>query len=103
MKSKSLNGAWTLYYAESGKYNVNMHGGEYIDGNTKEAISFKNVLVLYTKQWYYTDGTHKIYDTIGSGEVPAREIKDIEIEWASGDITIQVADVWQATSTVTEM
>ena len=31
--------------------------------------------------------------TIGSGEVPAREIKDIEIEWASGDITIQVADV----------
>ena len=31
--------------------------------------------------------------TIGSGEVPAWEIKDIEIEWASGDITIQVADI----------
>ena len=30
--------------------------------------------------------------TLGSGEVPAREIKAIEIEWAAGSITIETAD-----------
>ena len=66
----------------SGKYKVNMHGGEYIDANTKEAVTFKNVLVLYTKQWYYSDGMHKIYDTIGSGEgYAAINGKIVPITW----------------------
>ena len=82
IKFKSGKKTILSYNSESGKYNVNMHGGEYIDGNTKEAISFKNVLVLYTKQWYYTDGMHKIYDTIGSGEgYAAINGKIVPITW----------------------
>lgn len=56
------------YDAAADRYNINIHGSEHIDGNTGDPVTFKNVIAIYTKQWYYTDGTHKFYDTIGSGE-----------------------------------
>ena len=56
------------YDASAGEYGLNMHGTEHIDGNTNEPVTFKNVIAIYTKQTYASDGTHKFYDTIGSGE-----------------------------------
>ena len=44
---------------------------------------------LYT---FRTDTQSDAY-ILGGGEVPAREIREIEIEWTSGDITIQTADI----------
>ena len=79
---KSKKKTVLTYDAAAGVYNVNMHGGEYIDGNTNKPVTFKNVIVLYTKQWYYTNGMHKIYDTIGSGEgYAAINGKIVPITW----------------------
>ena len=70
------------YDAAKGVFNVYMQGTQYIDCNTKEPITYKNVIVLYTKQWYYSDGMHKIYDTIGSGEgYAAINGKIVPITW----------------------
>ena len=80
---KSKKKTILTYDAAAGVYNVNMHGGEYIDGNTGKPVTFKNALVLYTNQWYYSDGMHKFYDTIGSGEgYAAINGKIVPITWA---------------------
>lgn len=82
IKFKSGKKTILTYDATSGQYNVNMHGAEYIDGNTGNPITFKNVLVLYTNQWYYSDGMHKFYDTIGSGQgYAAINGKIVPITW----------------------
>lgn len=65
---KSKKKTILTYDASIGQYKLNMHGSEHIDGNTGEPVTFKNVIAIYTKQWYYSDGIHKFYDTIGSGE-----------------------------------
>ncbi len=65
---KSKKKTVLTYDAAIGQYKLNMHGSEHIDGNTNQPVTFKNVIAIYTKQWYYTDGMHKIYETIGSGE-----------------------------------
>lgn len=49
-------------------YKINIHGTEHIDGNTNKPVTFKNVIALYTKQWYADSSGHKFYNTIGSGE-----------------------------------
>ena len=43
----------------------------------------------------YSFRTDTQYDAyiLGGGEVLAREVREIEIEWSSGDITIQTADI----------
>ena len=40
---------------------------------------------------FRVDTQSEVY-ALGGGEIPAREIREIEIEWAAGDITIQTAD-----------
>lgn len=83
IKFKSGKKTILTYDTAAGVYNVNMHGGEYIDGNTNQPVTFKNALVLYTKQWYYSDGMHKFYDTIGSGEgYAAINGKIVPITWS---------------------
>ncbi len=57
-----------IYNADSRQYKMMQYGKDNIDGNTGEAVTFKNVVVLYTKQWKAFDGVHIYYDTIGSGE-----------------------------------
>lgn len=82
IKFKSGKKTIFIFDKASGKYNVNMHGSEYIDGNTDELITFKNVLVLYTNQWYHSDGMHKLYDTIGTGKgYAAINGKIVPITW----------------------
>lgn len=70
------------YDASIGEYKLNMHGTEHIDGNTNEPVTFKNVIAIYTKQTYASDGTHKFYDTITSGEgYAAINGKIMPIKW----------------------
>ena len=56
------------YNADKKNYTMYQHGQDHIDGNTGEVLTFKNVIAIYTKQWYHSDGMHKFYDTIGSGD-----------------------------------
>lgn len=53
---------------EKQAYKMYQHGQDHIDGNTGEVVTFKNVIAIYTNQTYYTNGMHKFYDTIGTGE-----------------------------------
>ncbi len=70
------------YNAETKQYGLDMHGTEHIDGNTNEPVTFKNVIAIYTKQWVASDGTHKFYTTIGSGEgYAAINGKIVPITW----------------------
>lgn len=59
----------TFVYSESTQnYKMIQHGKDNVDGNTGNVVTFKNVIAIYTNQWYHSDGTHKFYDTIGSGK-----------------------------------
>lgn len=62
-KTTTLN-----YDAEKKQYKMYQHDQDHIDGNTGEVVTFKNVIAIYTKEYYHSDGTHKLYDTIGTGE-----------------------------------
>ena len=54
------------YHAEDGKYYAAQHGGDYIDGNTGETISFNNVLVLKATTSFLTEKKLSI-KTTGEG------------------------------------
>ena len=80
---KSKKKTVLTYDASIGQYKLNMHGTEHIDGNTNQPVTFKNVIAIYTKQWYHSDGMHKFYDTIGSGEgYAAIGGKIVPISWS---------------------
>ena len=71
------------YDASLGQYKINIHGTEHIDGNTNEPVTFKNVIAIYTKQWYADSAGHKFYDSIGSGEgYAAINGKIVPIKWS---------------------
>lgn len=56
------------YDAATGLYTMSQFGDEHTDGNTGEAVSFKNVLAIYTDQWLSPNGVNMLYETITSGE-----------------------------------
>lgn len=57
------------YDEKSGLYAASQYGEEWIDGNTGEAITFRNVIALYAKQSQSVSGSaRQFYDLIGSGE-----------------------------------
>lgn len=58
------------YDAATGLYKMSQYGKEYIDGNSGEQMTFKNVMVLYTSQWNRHDGEYSrsYYDLVGEGE-----------------------------------
>ena len=61
----------TFTYDEStGLYRAAQYGKDYIDGNTKEVMTFRNVLVLVTDQWMIADSYYyrSYYDLITSGD-----------------------------------
>lgn len=68
VKFKSGKTTTFTFDTEKQAYKMFQHGQDHIDGNTGEVVTFKNVIALYTKQTYASDGTHKFYDTIGTGE-----------------------------------
>lgn len=57
-----------VYSTNTQNYKLVQHGQDHIDGNNGNVVTFKNVIAIYTNQWYHSDGMHKLYDTIGSGE-----------------------------------
>jgi hypothetical protein len=56
------------YNPETGSYTMKQFDQELIDGNTNKAVTFKNVLAIYTDQRRASNNVHMFYDTIGSGE-----------------------------------
>ena len=68
VKFKSGKTTTLKYDAATKEYKLFMHGTEHIDGNTGKALTFKNVIAIYTDQKVIDSGGHKVYETIGSGE-----------------------------------
>ena len=65
-------GSYTKYtaftYDEKTKlYSAAQHGGDYIDGNTRKAIAFRNVVALYAPTSVQSDGKLLTINTVGSG------------------------------------
>lgn len=105
------------YDEATGLYKTSQYGSEYIDAATGETMTFRNVMVLYTDQWfrhdgeyprsYYTlDGTGDGYLAIGGQIVPIQWSRDglrsnfsytladgTPITLAAGTTYIAVADV----------
>lgn len=71
------------YNADTGLYEAAQYGKDYVDANTGEVMTFRNVLVLYADQWKDADGYRSFYDLIGSGEgVFACDGQLVKILWS---------------------
>lgn len=57
-----------LYDASTGLYKMMQFKKDNIDGNTDQALTFKNILVLYTEMWLSPNGVNVFHETLGSGE-----------------------------------
>lgn len=84
------------YDSASKKYLISEHGDKFLDGNTNEQVSVKNVLVLYTKyRREYSGSTTLLADMTGGKGVYMCEGKMIDIEWALAEgkgLTLKKAD-----------
>ena len=56
------------YHADTGLYTAEQHGGSYNDGNTKEAVTFRNVLAIWAPTKVLDNYGRLKIDLIGSGE-----------------------------------
>ena len=72
------------YDAASKKYLIREHGDKYIDGNTKEQVGVKNVLVLYAKDWHDYSKTGFDKGTSSGTGTYLCEGKMIDIKWTRG-------------------
>ena len=74
-----------LYDDVSGLYSLRQNGKNIIDGNTGEAVSFRNVVVLKADQTRASEGNYvrSYYDLIGEGEGHlAVDGKIVDICWS---------------------
>ena len=57
------------YDSATGLYGASQHNRKHIDANTGDQMTFRNVIVLQTKQWFVNDGTYdrSFYTLFGSG------------------------------------
>lgn len=57
------------YNEETGLYTASQYNQDHIDGNTGEALTYKNVFCLYTNQWGIFDGTYtrSFFTLVGEG------------------------------------
>ena len=57
-----------VYNAETGLYAASQYGQDHIDGSTKEALTYRNVINLYTEQTTPKPGSSSpYYELVGSG------------------------------------
>lgn len=73
------------YDAENKCYNTAQYGTDYIDANSGEIVTFRNVMVLYTDQWKRSDGEYprSYYTLFGEGEgLLAIDGKIVAIKWS---------------------
>lgn len=80
----------TMTYDEAtGLYGMSQYGKETIDGNDDKQVTFKNVIVLYTKQWKIHDGEYSrsYYTLVGEGEgYFAVNGQIVPIKWSREDL-----------------
>lgn len=72
------------YNPETGLYYAAQYGSDIVDAGNEKAVAFRNVLVLYTSQWFINDGTYyrSYYDLVGSGTgMYACDGQIIPIKW----------------------
>lgn len=77
------------YDADTGLYKTEQYGMTYVDANTGEQMTFKNVMVLYTSQWNRHDGEYSrsYYELSGEGEgYFAVNGEIIKIKWSRQDM-----------------
>jgi len=77
------------YDAANSLYKTAQYGADYIDANTNQIVTFKNVMVLYTSQWKRHDGEYSrsYYDLTGEGDgVLAINGKLVPIKWSRADL-----------------
>ena len=74
------------YNTASKMYGITEYDEEMYDGETKEKLQVKNVLVLYTKYWHeYSGSVTLLADMSGGKGVYACEGKMIDITWKRTD------------------
>ena len=56
------------YHADTGLYTAKQYGGDYIDGNSKEALSFRNVIAFPADTMVYDGYGRLLVNLITSGE-----------------------------------
>ncbi|MBQ4641482.1 MAG: DUF3048 domain-containing protein [Oscillospiraceae bacterium] len=72
------------YNAETELFDMSQYGKSYVDAEYDQQMSFKNVLVVYSDQWFIYDGTYNrsFYDLLGSGQgLAAIDGKVVPITW----------------------
>ena len=70
------------YNAETGLYEAYQHNGEYIDGNSGETLSFRNVVIIKARTTYDNDGSHQFVDLVATGDGwYACDGKIVPIKW----------------------
>lgn len=77
------------YDETTGLYKMSQYGSIYIDANTKEQMTFKNVLALYTDQWKRRDTGYarSYYDLEGEGTgYLAVNGEIVKIKWSRSDL-----------------
>lgn len=78
-----------IYDEATGLYKAEQYGKPYVDGNTGNQMTFKNVMVLYTSQWFRKDDTYSrsYYELSGEGEgYLAVNGEIVKIKWSRGDM-----------------
>lgn len=88
IKFKGTKTTSFTYDAETGLYARSQFGSDSVDAGTEQIETVKNVIALYTNQWYCTNGHgHQYYDTIGSGEgYAAVNGKIVPIKWSRASV-----------------
>ena len=77
---------YMTFNPETGFYEAHQYDRDWIDGNTKENLSFKNLIMLQTKQ-FKPDEYHSMYDLQGSGKgYLAIGGKIMPIKWQRDDV-----------------
>lgn len=75
------------YDAKTKLYSAAQYGGDYIDGNTKKAIAFRNVLALYAPTSLQSDNYLLTINTTGSGTgYYACNGQMINIKWSRASV-----------------
>lgn len=76
------------YDASTGRYSLYQYNQDIIDDSYgQKLVTFKNVIAIYTNQRYASDGVHKLYETITSGEgYAAINGKIVPIKWNRADV-----------------
>ena len=71
------------YDEETKLYSAAQHGGDYIDGNTKETVAFRNVIALHAQTNFQSDNYLLTINTVGSGTgYFACNGQMVEINWS---------------------